>query len=404
MLANKGEMGEDAGMDYEAEGLLDGLKGDAREARARLLRELADDGFRDKDLRNAVRENRLALLPVDRALAGTLSANDIAERTGLPADTMVRIRRLGGLPEAGPEERVFNEEDIEAARSIKLFLDSGFDEDRIVEITQVLGEGVSRLAATITATFVETFLHPGDTEADVAARFAGLAQELTPAFGPILVSGFRAHLRTSVQRGMLGLAELQTGEAGRTQETAVCFADVVGFTRLGGEVDGRELGTVAARLAGISASLAEPPVRLVKTIGDAAMLVSNEPGPLVQAALKLIETFEEEELPTLRAGIAWGAAGVYAGDYYGNPVNLASRVTGVARPGSVLATREIRDRGRFLLVIGGAPPAQGRDRQHAAVSSAAPGKPDEVAAPGTNSLARLGLARDAVQVDDELEG
>jgi adenylate cyclase len=343
MVADTTEMGEDAGMDFEAEGLLDGVDGEAKADRKRLLTQLADDGFGADELRAGIKENRLALLPVDRALAGTMTAQEIEEKTGLAAGTMLRIRRLGGLPEAKPHERVFSEEDIEAAKSIKLFLDAGFEEDRIVEITQVLGEGVSRLAATITATFVETFLHPGDSEADVAQRFASLAEELTPAFGPILVSGFKAHLAASVQRGMLGLAELQAGDFGRTQELVICFADVVGFTRLGGQVDGRELGTVAARLAGLSASLAEPPVRLVKTIGDAAMLVSPEPAPLVAAALELIAAFEREDLPVLRAGLASGEAGVYAGDYYGNPVNLASRVTGVARPGTVLATREVRD-------------------------------------------------------------
>ncbi|MGZ4350065.1 MAG: adenylate/guanylate cyclase domain-containing protein, partial [Solirubrobacteraceae bacterium] len=51
-------------------------------------------------------------------------------------------------------------------------------------------------------------------------------------------------------------------------------------------------------------------------------------------------------LPSLRAGVAFGPALVRAGDYFGNSVNLASRVTGVARPGSVLCTREVRDAAR----------------------------------------------------------
>jgi adenylate cyclase len=142
---------------------------------------------------------------------------------------------------------------------------------------------------------------------------------------------------------MLGRAELESGDIAGTQELAVCFADLVGFTRLGGQVEVRELGTVAGRLASLAASLTEAPVRLVKTIGDAAMFVSPDAAPLVKVALALVEAFEEEELPSLRAGIALGPAIARAGDYYGNSVNLASRVTGVARPGSVLCTREVRD-------------------------------------------------------------
>jgi adenylate cyclase len=157
------------------------------------------------------------------------------------------------------------------------------------------------------------------------------------------VAAFKAHLRDSVARGMLGLAELESGDVGGAQEMAVCFADLVGFTRLGGQVEVRELGTVAGRLGRLAASLAEPPVRLVKTIGDAAMFVSPKTAPLVGVALALVEACEEQDLPSLRAGIALGPAQAHAGDYFGNSVNLASRVTGVARPGSVLCTREVRD-------------------------------------------------------------
>jgi adenylate cyclase len=86
-------------------------------------------------------------------------------------------------------------------------------------------------------------------------------------------------------------------------------------------------------------------VRLVKMIGDAAMLVSAEPRAMLDAAVRLIEAAdaEGEEFPFLRAGLAYGATLSQAGDYYGRAVNLASRITGIARPGSVLveaATKE----------------------------------------------------------------
>ncbi len=330
-------------MNFAAEGLLDDLEGKPREQRAQLLKRLQDEGFTLEELKQAVKENRLALLPVDRVLGGTYTAAEIEERSGLPASTMLSIRRLQGLPTPGSEDRVFSDEDVEAARSTKMFLDAGFDEQRIGEVTRVLGEGMGRLAATINASFVETFLEPGDSEDEVALRFATLAEQLTPATAPILVAAFKAHLRDSVQRGMLSRDELEAGDVAGSQDLAVCFADLVGFTRLGGQVEVRELGTVAGQLARQAASLTEPPVRLIKTIGDAAMFVSPDPEPLIKVALDLVEAFEDQELPSLRAGIAFGPAFIRAGDYYGNSVNMASRVTGVARPGSVLCTPEIHD-------------------------------------------------------------
>jgi len=330
-------------MDFAQAGLLDGLEGAEREQREKLLARLVDDGFSVDELRKAVQENRLALLPVDEVLGGVYCAEEIEERTDLPAGMMVRIRRLHGLPEPGPRDKVFSEEDIEAARSTKLFLDAGFSEARIIEITRVLGEGMGRVATTIIAAFAQTFLHKGDNEEDVALRFAELAEQLTPATAPILVAAFKAHLREAVSRAMLGRAELESGDVAGSQDLTICFADLVGFTRLGGQVEVLELGTLAGRLAELASSVTEAPVRLIKTIGDAAMFVSPAPAPLVDVALKLVAAFEREELPSLRAGIAFGPALVRAGDYYGNSVNLASRVTGVARPGSVLCTQEVRD-------------------------------------------------------------
>ena len=82
-------------------------------------------------------------------------------------------------------------------------------------------------------------------------------------------------------------------------------------------------------------------MRLVKMIGDAAMLVSPEPEPLIRAGLALAAN--ETDLPPLRVGVASGVAILHCGDWLGAPVNLARRVTGVARPGTVLATRAVRD-------------------------------------------------------------
>jgi adenylate cyclase len=332
-------------MDFAASGLLDGLQGDERRAREQLLARLSDQGVGLDELRAAVAEDRLALLPVERVLGGRYTAAEVAERTGLPEDVIRRIRGLLGLPVPGASDRVFSDEDIAAARSQRLFLEAGFDEEAIAEISRVLGEAMSRVAATATAAFVDTFLQPGDDEQEVALRFAALAQQLTPALSPVLVATFNAHLRESVRRGIIGRAERQSGHIAGSQKITVCFADLVGFTRLGGEVEASELGSVAVKFGELATHATQPPVRLIKTIGDAAMFVSPDPGALVAVALALAQGAQEADLPAVRAGVACGLALARAGDYYGHPVNLASRVTGIARPGSVLCTQEVREAG-----------------------------------------------------------
>jgi adenylate cyclase len=330
-------------MDFAAAGLLDGLEGEERHAREQLLARLADDGVSLEELQAAVAEDRLALLPVERVLGGRYTAADVAQATGLPVEVIRRSRGLLGLPVPSETDRVFSDEDIAAARSQRLFLEAGFGEEEIAEITRVLGEAMSRVAATTTAAFVDTFLEPGDNEQEVAQRFTALAEQLTPALSPVLVATFNAHLRDSVRRGIIGRAERESGHIAGSQEVAVCFADLVGFTRLGGEVEAAELGSVAVRFGELATHAATPPVRLIKTIGDAAMFVSRDPGPLVGVALALLHGAQDADLPAVRAGVASGPALARAGDYYGHAVNLASRVTGIARPGSVLGTQEVRD-------------------------------------------------------------
>jgi adenylate cyclase len=330
-------------MDFAAAGLLDDLNGPERRERLHFLERLAAEGFTLEEMVAAAAENRLALLPVERVLAGRYTAAELAERAGVPAALIIHARRVLGLPEADPNDRVFTDEDVAAARSIETFLDSGFSEKAVDDITRVLGEAMARVSAATAAGFTEAFLKPGDTEAEVAWRFADRSQELTAVLDPVLIAAYRAHLRDWVRIGMLSRDELAAGELATELQLAVSFADLVGFTRLGGELEAGELDEVVSTFGHLAARAAGPRVRLVKTIGDAAMFSSVEPDLIVASALDLLEATARAELPSLRVGVAFGTTVPRAGDLYGQAVNLASRVTGVARPGSVLCTEAVRD-------------------------------------------------------------
>jgi adenylate cyclase len=96
-------------------------------------------------------------------------------------------------------------------------------------------------------------------------------------------------------------------------------------------------------LSGLARDVASPPVHFIKTIGDAVMFVSTDAAALLRAALELLAAAEKEDMPQLRVGLAAGSAVRRAGDWFGSPVNLASRVTAVARPGSVLVAESAHE-------------------------------------------------------------
>jgi class 3 adenylate cyclase len=181
------------------------------------------------------------------------------------------------------------------------------------------------------------------TDGLAAAWIVGIGLS-APMLGPLLEQLLRIHLRQAVSAEIVSAAERQAGTLPGAREIGVGFLDLVGFTRLGESLDVTEIGSLAERLEDMATAVARPPVRLIKTIGDAAMLVSSDARAGVQAALDLVAEGEADtDFPRLRAGMAHGPALARLGDWYGRPVNLASRITTVARPGSVLATREVRD-------------------------------------------------------------
>jgi adenylate cyclase len=336
-------------VDWSEQGLLDSVDGDdARAARAELLDQLHEGGVPIDELRRAVEEDRLALLPAEQAFKGgegRYTREEVAEKSGLPVQLLERHWQALGLPRQPNDAPVFDDRDVTQAEQLKKFIDAGLPEEGVLGVSRVIGEGMSKVAETIRDLAGAALLQAGDTERDLGLRYAAAARELSPLVGDTLRYVYDLHMREGIRSDVVGAAERASGRLPGAQDVAVGFADLVGFTKLGEHLPPEELGGVAGELADMAAEVAKAPVRLVKTIGDAAMLVANEPEPLIAAMLDLVGHADDarEGFPQLRAGVAYGPALGRGGDWYGRPVNVASRVTGVARPGSVLATAEAKE-------------------------------------------------------------
>jgi adenylate cyclase len=335
-------------MDWEAEGLLEGLEDEeSRAARAELLDHLHDEeGCGVDELRQAVAEDRLVLLPVERLLAGdkAYSQRQIAEEVGLELDQLREFRQALGLAVPDPDAEVLGEADLEGAKDTAAIVAAGFSPEETLEVTRVLGRGMVRFAEALRVLFAQTFLEPGDSELDLARRLESAAEELLPLSSRLLDNVFLLHMRQLLRNDVISIAERTSGKVSDTTETAIAFADLVGFTELGETVDVEELGGLAGRLSKLASEVVEPPVRVVKQIGDAVMFVSPDARAAVATCLELLERAEaEESFPPLRAGVAYGPAVNRWGDWFGSTVNVASRLTGRARPGAVLVSEPVKE-------------------------------------------------------------
>ena len=332
--------------DFDALGLLGNLDGEARAARLRLLERVETEGIPIDEIERAVQEDRLVLLPVEYALAGSgrYTLAEVCEQAGVDLESWSAALRAAGLS-VRDEGRIYGDRDLDQAKRFKGFLDAGLSLEGIVDVNRVIGRSIAQVASATRTLVGGTFLEPGLSEDEAAERLLNATQALLPTIGPTLEQLFALHLLELLRTDVVGETELQSGRLGGARHRTVAFADLVGFTRLGEELPVEHVGRVAARLEAIASERVEAPVTLVKTVGDAVMLVSSRTEPLLALALDLVEAAnaEGEEFPQLRVGVASGPAVERGADWYGQPVNLASRVTGAARAGTVLATREVRE-------------------------------------------------------------
>ena len=165
-------------------------------------------------------------------------------------------------------------------------------------------KGLSHAAEVMRYTALAAVLEPGATELETARRSRALSSQIAPRLGPMIEAMLFMQLRHSMETEAVNVSERAAGvPLPGARQVTVAFADLVGFTRLGEAVPPEELVQLADRLADVARDVAVPPVRLIKTIGDAVMFVCPDPAPLFDALLKLVEvTDSDNDFPRLRAG------------------------------------------------------------------------------------------------------
>jgi adenylate cyclase len=344
----------DDGVGQNIDDLLDGLDGTARTERAELIEWLLEQGITTDE----IRATNPPLLLASRHLIGGdgtfVSAREISDSYGIELMLLQRVQRAIGLARVDdPDAAVHMRADGEAAAYAQRFVELGLNPDQVVLVVRVLAEGLSRAAEVMRYTALSSIMRPGASEVDIAKASRVLVSQIAPMLGPMIQDMLFMQLRHMMESEAVNAGERAAGKPlPGAREVTVAFADLVGFTRLGEVVSAEELGQLASRLADLARDVTAPPVRFIKTIGDAVMLVCPEPMPLLDTVLKLVEMVDSDnDFPRLRAGAASGMAVSRAGDWFGSPVNMASRVTGVARPGTVLVAdsvwEAVSDTGQF---------------------------------------------------------
>ena len=253
---------------------------------------------------------------------------------------------------AAPDERLFSREDAEVFANFATG-DVFFGERPMLQFIRVIGASLARIAEAAVALFLANVQRP------IVERHAGelaLAEANLRAIQALeaIPHGVRTILRAHMETAIRRLRAAQREELmPDTVQVTVGFVDLVGYTRLSGQLDARALGTLVERFeAFASDTVAARDGRVVKLIGDEVMFVAVDAAAACDIALTLVERFAVDPSVTPRGGLALGSVLMRSGDYYGPVVNLASRIADLAVPREVLVTADVvehvgTDRFRF---------------------------------------------------------
>jgi adenylate cyclase len=294
-----------------------------------------------------------AQLAVEEFLLGgerSLRRGDVAERAGVPLEQTSRLWSALGFPRVPDDVTAFAQADLEALALVEELLgDESLDEAEALAIARTLGQSMARLAEWQANLLRRTIAERGSLEDPDAVVEA--VRTLVPLLEKLQVYTWRRHLTVTAGRMLSAIAESESDDASRVATTAVGFADIVGFTAMSRQVDADELRSLLERFESVSTDVvSRHGGRIVKTLGDELLFVCADVRAALDIAFDLhAEVPDDDGRLELRIGLSYGEVLPRYGDVYGPVVNIASRLTSHANPGTTLLdddlTEAVREKG-----------------------------------------------------------
>ncbi|MDN5743688.1 MAG: adenylate/guanylate cyclase domain-containing protein [Nocardioidaceae bacterium] len=268
-----------------------------------------------------------------------LTATQVAEQAGMSLDQARRLWRRLGFAEHG-DAAAYTTADVDALAKMARILDAGaIDFDLALNIARGVGLTMARLADWE----VSELLQRVDPDARVGADTpTALLDEFGEQFEELLLYSWRRHLAAAVNR-MQSVRAIDSDP--HTTDLSVGFADIVGFTALSNELTRERIGELVDIFESrCSDVITREQGRMIKSMGDAVLFVNDDPMGAFRTAEGIIKVIgRDPRMPDVRVGLASGGVVLRLGDVFGPPVNLAARLTQVARRNRIIADHVTAD-------------------------------------------------------------
>ena len=276
---------------------------------------------------------------LERLLLGeapSLTREEVDARSGVPASVSYDIWAAMGFAEVPYGEPAFTEADLRALRTAAALLELGvIDGDTLLVMARAMGQGMAKLAEAQLDVF--RGMSASLTLDEAIEAMSSVADDVLPKLDELVLFVWRRQFAAAVQRS------LATAREDGMPVLAVGFLDLVDFTRSSRSWDAGQLERTLEQFErSTSLRVAAAGGRVVKTLGDGVLYTTDHPADAVAVALDTVTAHgSDPALPSVRGGVACGPVLVRLGDVFGEPVNIASRLSEQARPGSVLVDRGV---------------------------------------------------------------
>ena len=278
-----------------------------------------------------------ALETVEEFLLGarpSLTRLQVAERAGVPLEVAEQLWRLLGFPHAADDDVAFTPDDVRALEQTRDLVQLGIlSADRQAALVRTWGRSYARLAEWQTRLLTDVALEAEDP----VVGLTELAEQVLPRVESLQSYVWRRHLASAASRTLA--VESVTSPV---SDLAVCFVDIVGYTSRSKSLSEAELVAWIERFEDACAGIAvDHGGRIIKNIGDEVLVVADDVTAAAEIALTMTErgADPDDDFPQVRAGLAYGEVISRLGDVFGPTVNIAARLTSLAKPCAVLVDR-----------------------------------------------------------------
>ena len=285
------------------------------------------------------------LVPLAQQLS-TTTYREALERFGLAEEEMVAVMRAAGLPipvmdQPARADELDAFERYSQLRSLPIPLEAR------LHALRVTADSMRRAAEVQSELFRAHVADPlsvayKDRLDEGNALIGEISERANPTVAALTLWLYQRYLEHEVLKSVTIRMEaavqstvpvLHRGD----RDPAVAFVDLTGFTVLSADGGDEQAAELAQKFNDLLLDITlQHRGKVVKTMGDGAMLFFDQPRDAVRAGLKLCTEMSNAGLPPLRVGINRGPVVAQSGDYYGTTINVASRITDYARPHEVL--------------------------------------------------------------------